>query len=191
MLATSNAALIITEFMADALAVNDAEGEYFEVFNSGSSAITISTLTIEDDGSDSLDLVGQTGTIGAGEFFVFGNHTASYVDFDYSVLGTYFLSNGADEIVITETSSGTELARLNYTNGDAPGDGIANVLNDIANVTGGVTSPDDYIGEISTFNTLTNGDVGSPGIFGSTVPEPSSTLLVSLAGFALLFRRRK
>lgn len=191
----ASGALVITEFMADASAVADAEGEYFELYNTGPTAIDIGSLTIADDGSDSLDLNSFAGTfINPGEFVVFGNEptsNAAHVDVDYSSVGNFFLANSADEIVIIETASSTELARLNYTDGDAPGDGIANVLNSLANAVGGVTQESDYIGEIAANNTLTNGDIGSPGVFGSTaVPEPGSLAAVGVGLLALARRRR-
>ncbi|MFK7766192.1 MAG: lamin tail domain-containing protein [Mariniblastus sp.] len=195
----AQADLVITEFMADSFAVPDEEGEYFELYNSGPSAIDVGDLTIRDDGSDSLDLTSFAGTfISAGDFLVFGNEptaNAAHVDVDYSSIGNFTLANGADEIVILNTATSTELARLNYNNGDAPGDGIANVLNDIANATGGVTLFLDYSGEIAANNTLANGDIGSPGVAGSTnissVPEPTMAVLFSLAGLGLCVVRRR
>lgn len=200
LIATSfaHADLIITEFLADALAVGDAEGEYFELFNSGATAIDVGSLTIGDDGSDSLNLTSFAGVfINPGAFVVFGNEPnppATHVDVDYSTVGSFFLSNGADEIVVTDTATGTQLARVDYFDGDTFGDGIANVLNNTANAVGGVTQASDYIAEVAANNTLTNGDTGSPGIAGSTVigiPEPSTGLVLGLvAGFGMIRRKR-
>ncbi|MEL7496347.1 MAG: lamin tail domain-containing protein [Planctomycetota bacterium] len=196
---TSKADVIITEFLADPLDVADSVGEYFELYNSGATAIDVGDLTIGDDGSDSLDLSSFAGTfLNPGEFLVFGNEpstTADWVDVDYSSVGSLFLSNGADEIVITETSSGTELARLVYTDGDAPGDGIALVLNNTANAVGGVTQESDYIAEIAANDTLSTADIGSPGVAGSTVisviPEPASAALIGCFGAIAFMRRRR
>ena len=99
--------------------------------------------------------------------------------------------------MISDTSG--EIARLDYTDGNAAGAGIANVLNDISNATaGGVTFAADYIGEIVANDILSTGDIGSPGAAGSTiitnpplVPEPSTALLFTLSSCFLACRRKR
>ncbi len=185
------AALIITEFMANPSALLDNVGEYFEVYNSGPASINVGDLTIADDGSNSIDLMMVTAIIPPGEFFVFGNSAQSYVDYDFSGDGTFVLANTADEIVITNTSTMAEISRLNYTDGDPFGAGISVSLNDISNAVGGVTQISDYISSDPGVSYST-GDAGTPGAAGVTVvPEPGSTLLISLAGLGLIFRRRR
>ena len=186
---TLHAALIITEVMANPDSLSDDDGEYFEVFNTGSIAIDISTLTISDEGSDSVDLSGLSGTIGAGDFAVFGRTGLSYVDFVYG--SGFRLANGADEIIITNTADSMEISRLNYTDGDPFGVGVSIVLNDLANAVGGETVESDYIAEIAANSTLPSSDIGSPGSFGLTVPEPSSALLLMLGCMGGLARRRR
>lgn len=190
--ASANAELIITEVMANPLAVEDTEGEYFEVYNTGA-PISVSSLTISDDGSDSANLSEASGTIGTNEFFVFGNNgDNAYVDLDYYGMGGFYIGNGEDEIVVSDTSSGTELARLNYDSGNAEaGLGIARVLDNINNSNGsGVTQTTNYSGEVAEHDTLPNSDIGSPGSAGSTViPEPSSLALFAL-GSALVAGHR-
>ena len=186
--------IIITEMMANPSG-SDALGEYFELYNSGGSAVDIGSFTIKDDDSDSIDLASLTGTfINPGEFLVFGNEDTPYIDVDYSTAGSFILANSGDEIVIVETSSGTELARLNYGSGFVSS-GVSRVLNDISNSVGGVADSSNYIPEIAANGTLPNGDIGSPGIAGSTllgaVPEPG-TATIFLLGFAgLAFRRQR
>lgn len=189
----ANADLVITEFMANPSALSDADGEYFELYNTGPATIDVGDLTISDDGVDSIDLASLAGTlINSGDFIVFGSSAQSYVDVDYGSLGSYFLANGADEIVVSLTAGG-ELARLNYSNGDPFGAGTAAVLDDISNQAGGVTQESNYIAE--TIDTLPTGDIGSPGVAGSTiitqVPEPTSALILSLGTMALVIRRRR
>ena len=81
---SANAQLVLTEFMANPDTLSDDFGEYFEVFNAGPSAIAVDGLTISDDGADTFTFAGTGLTIGAGEFFVFGDSentdAPSYVD---------------------------------------------------------------------------------------------------------------
>ena len=193
---TTNADLIITEFLANPFAVDDDEGEYFELFNSGSSAIDIGTLTILDDGADSIVLSSFGGTlINPGDFVVFGNNSDPHVDINYDTVGSFILANGADGIIVIDTASETELARLNYLDGDDAGPGIALVLDDTANATNGVTLEANYIAEIPSNDTLPGTDVGSPGVAGSTIitaiPEPTSLTLLGGLAFGLFVRRRR
>ena len=189
----TEAGIIITEVMANPSG-SDSQGEYFELYNSGSTSFDIGTFTIKDDGTNSVDLSSFLSVVlNPGEFMVFGNNANPYIDVDYSSAGSFTIANGADEIVIVETSSLTELARLNYTSGFVS-KGVSRVLNDIANAVGGVAAEDQYVLEIAANNTLPS-DIGSPGSAGSTllgaVPEPS-TATIFLLGFAgLAFKRRR
>jgi len=194
--ANSSGVLIITEWMANPASNADSVGEYFEVYNTGA-PIDVSTLTISDDGSNSIDLSGVSGIIATNGFFVFGNSARVHNDVNYGPLsGSFTLTNGADEIVISLTIGGTELARVNYSDGDPAGSGVAVVLNDIANQIGGVTLESNYIAEIIGNDTLDdpmgNTDIGSPGSAGGTViPEPTGFALLGLTGLALILRRRR
>ncbi|MEM9416226.1 MAG: lamin tail domain-containing protein [Planctomycetota bacterium] len=179
---TANANLIITEWMANPAELSDGDGEYFEVYNSGPGAITVADLTIHDDGTDSVDLAGAAGTIGAGEFFVFGASALGYVDLNWDDFGSFFLGNSGDEIVVSLTAGG-ELARVDYTNGDPAGSGTAVELDNIANPT--------VEGNFVASTTPLGTDFGSPGAAGNTViPEPGSLALLGLGGLAMLRRRR-
>ena len=85
--------------MANPSATSDADGEYFEVYNTGA-PIDVSTLTIKDNGSDSIDLSGETGTIETNQFFVFGSRALSYADLNWDNAEPYFLANSGDEIIV-------------------------------------------------------------------------------------------
>ena len=124
--------LLITEFMPDPNNVSDSTGEYFEIYNTTGSPIDINGWTISDDGSDSQTIASSV-VIPANGFAILaissdpagdGSVTPNYV---YS---SYTLSNGADEIVLT-TPTSTEIARVNYNDGDEFGDGIAIELENI------------------------------------------------------------
>ena len=190
---SASSAIIITEFMANPAALTDATGEYFEVYNSGPTPVAVGTLSLSDDGTNSIDLIGATEVIPVDTFFVFGISALPYVDFNYGGLpGNFALGNGADEIVVSVTATGAELARLNYTNGDPFGEGVAAVLDDVESAMGGVTTPGSYVAEIAANNTIGTSDIGSPGVAGLTVvPEPSSALLGALGIFGFLVRRSR
>jgi len=72
----SNADIVINEIMKNPKAPTlDSDGEWFELFNTGSSAVNIDGWTIRDDGSDS-HVINNGGNliIGAGEFLLLGNN---------------------------------------------------------------------------------------------------------------------
>ena len=161
--------LIITEFMANPDNVGDSQGEYVEIYNKTSFSINIDGFVLKDDGSDSHTISnGGTLTVASESFVVLaiaadpagdGSVTPDYI---YS---GFFLVNTTDEIVLTR-SDGTEVARLNYTDGDPGGAGVAQELNNIQNV--------DDSGQVTEGNftdataSLGSGDKGSPGTAGNT-----------------------
>lgn len=158
--------LVITEFMADPDATSDSQGEYFEVYNGSSEPINLNGYVVNDLGSDS-HTIGEDITVVPGEFVVLA--TSSDPVGDGSVAPDYVYSgiaiaNGSDEIVLTN-SSGTEIARLVYTDGDDAGDGVALELIDVSSGSDGETGQADYQG---SGQPLGNGDFGSPGTAGST-----------------------
>ncbi len=193
---SSKAALIITEVMPNPADVSDVNGEYFEVYNTGPSAIPLNGLTISDDGSNSFSITTGSATIPVGEYFVFGRTaTVPGVDFDYSDF-FFTLTNGADEVVISD--AGGELSRLEYLDGDPFGAGTAFALNSLANAIGGTTSFSDYIAETSVlqYDGDPATDFGSPGFAGVTLPlatpEPSTILMaLMIASSAGVVRLRR
>jgi len=167
-LAQSPGDIIITEFMADPSVISDDNGEYFELYNNTSVAIDINGDTLLDDGSNNevIDNSGQL-VIQPENFLILASSNDPLGDGaitpDYVFQG-FSLTNDDDEIIL-KTPTGIELARCNYTNGDAGGAGVALELSDILLGTDGVTEQDDYE-ESST--QMSNGDYGSPGFAGNT-----------------------
>ena len=109
--------LVISEIMANPSILSDAQGEWFEVYNSSGSDIDLEGLLILDDGSDS-DQIDLSVVVPAGGFAVLGK-TGSATrspDFDYS--GITLSQSGTDELVIktwgTTGSDGTEIDRVDY-----------------------------------------------------------------------------
>ena len=117
--ALSTGDLIITEIMQNPLAVSDANGEWFEVYNTTDHPIDMLGMTIRDDGSDS-HVIGENLIVPSGDFVVLGNNmdqgTNGGVQVDYSYGSSWFLANGDDEVVI-ETEDQLEIDRVNYDGG--------------------------------------------------------------------------
>jgi len=115
--------VVINEIMQNPSAVFDSAGEWFEIHNSGASAVDIDGWTIKDDGSDS-HLINNGGplSIPAGGYLVLGNNSDSGtnggVAVDYAYGSGFFLSNSADELVLLDTGS-TEVDRVEWDGGPA------------------------------------------------------------------------
>jgi len=113
--------LLVSEIMQNPNGVNDSDGEYFEIYNKGGQPIDINGWTISDDGSDS-HVINNGGalTVPAKGFAVLGPNsdtgTNGGTPIDYSYGGGWFLSNGADEVILT-TPGGVEIDRVEYDGG--------------------------------------------------------------------------
>jgi len=112
-------ALIISEIMADPAGVADSVGEWFEILNTGATAVDLRGLTIGDDGSDFHRIDAQAPLLVApGQSFVLARNADAAVNGgltpDYVYDGVT-LSNGADELVLM--SGGALVDRVAYTSG--------------------------------------------------------------------------
>jgi len=112
--------IIITEIMPDPDAVDDAEGEYFEVYNTTASDIDMLGWVISEAGSDTHTIASSV-IVPANGYAVFardanillnGGFTA-----DYQFSG-YELTNTSDEIILT--SGVTEIDRVEYNEATFP-----------------------------------------------------------------------
>ncbi|MAE69879.1 MAG: hypothetical protein CME06_05360 [Gemmatimonadetes bacterium] len=116
---TAGADLVITEIMQNPAAVTDSNGEYFEVYNSGASAVDMDGYTIVDNDSDDF-VVSGTLLVPAGGYVVFGKSandtTNGGVAVDYEFGSSMALANGGDEIVIMDADS-LELDRVEWDGG--------------------------------------------------------------------------
>ncbi|MDV7144403.1 ExeM/NucH family extracellular endonuclease [Tropicimonas sp. TH_r6] len=160
--------IVITEIMQNPNAVSDGDGEWFEIYNDGLSAVDLENWVISDDGSDFFDVLGSL-LIQPGEYLVFGNNGDSStnggvtVDYEYSGM---FLSNSADELVLTDADGG-EQDRVEWDGGPAFPDpnGASMQLLDV--------SADNNLG--ANWTTATDpygaGDLGTPG--SGSVASPS------------------
>ena len=192
----SQADVVINEIMRNPTAVSDFNGEWFELFNTGSTDIDIEGWTIRDDGSDS-HVINNDGSlvVGAGDYLVLGINADSIsnggldVDYEYQDVT---LGNGTDEIVLLDLSL-TEIDRVNYSDSSFPND-------DPLNGTGrslALFSPslDNNIGSnwyAESGARFGDGDAGTPGARNFlAVPEPSSAAICSMVLIGIVSRRRR
>lgn len=116
-----NPDVIITEIMQNPNAVLDSDGEWFEIYNNGSTDVDINGWIVKDNDSDSI-VINNGGplTVNPGNFAVLSNNAdggtnggITVVDYEYS---GFTLANTVDEVVLT-TSGETEIDRVEYDNG--------------------------------------------------------------------------
>ncbi|HSG45607.1 MAG TPA: ExeM/NucH family extracellular endonuclease [Anaerolineales bacterium] len=110
--------IVINEIMQNPSIVFDSAGEWFELYNPGSSDVDIDGWTVADNDDDSFVISG-TVVIPAGGYAILGNNANSVtnggvtVNYEYSGM---FLGNSADEIVLLDGSL-AEVDRVEYDNG--------------------------------------------------------------------------
>jgi hypothetical protein len=107
--------LIITEIMNNPSAVNDDDGEWFEITNTSNQDINLNGLEIgDDDGVD--DTISEDLVIQSNEHLVFGingdSSTNGGVSIDYVYSSEINLSNSSDEVILS--FDGTALDRVAY-----------------------------------------------------------------------------
>ncbi len=114
--------IVINEIMQNPSIVSDANGEWFELYNNGDTDVDINGWSITDADSDS-QVVDNGGPlmITAGGYLVLGVNadmmTNGGVEIDYQYDGgSWFLSNGADEVIIYD-AMGTEVDMVYYDGG--------------------------------------------------------------------------
>ncbi|HSM72639.1 MAG TPA: ExeM/NucH family extracellular endonuclease [Anaerolineales bacterium] len=115
--------IVINEIMQNPNAVFDSAGEWFELYNAGDGTVDVNGWTIADNDFDS-HVINNGGPllIPAGGYLVLGNNTDTGTNggapVDYSYGGSWFLSNGADEVVLLDGSM-AEIDRVEYDGGTA------------------------------------------------------------------------
>lgn len=210
-LVPAHAQILVTEVDPTGSSNSTYAADWFELTNTGSSAVNISGWKM-DDNSDSfgsaVSLNGIT-SIAAGQSVIFieGDSTtaSSFTTawFGSSVpsgfaIGYYSgsgvgLSSSADEVNIFN-ASGTKIAGVGF--------GVSTTGKSFDNAAGlnSTTSTDPTLTTVSAagvhgaFNSVTGGEVGSPGTIGVT-PEPSTYALMiggflTLIGFQVLRRNK-
>ncbi len=120
----SEADIIISELMINPDAVLDADGEWVELFNPGSSAVDINGWRIRDSDYDSHVIdAGGTLEIAAGGFLVLainGEYSLNgHVNSDYTY-SSFLLGNSGDEVILEKPDGGggwMEADRVEYGSG--------------------------------------------------------------------------
>lgn len=108
--------LIFTEFMSNPVGVSDTQGEWFELYNAGGSAVELNGLTVRDTST-------AVGTLDFGGSFLLAPGTYASLARSSSagftpdgIYNSISLNNGGDEINILD---GTDLlSRLIYGSGE-------------------------------------------------------------------------
>ncbi|WP_101760416.1 lamin tail domain-containing protein [Oceanicoccus sp. KOV_DT_Chl] len=176
--------LLITEVMANPAAVSDANGEWFEVWNTRNHSIDLNGLTVRDEGSNNFT-VDEPLLVAAGAFFVFAKNGDSAsngglnADYSYS---NFTLANSSDAIIIE--FAGNLIDNLSYNDS-----ALFGAAGNSAERIGGafMLTPFEF--------SYGDGDIGTPGSAGSdipvsTVPLPSAAWLMASALAGLIFRRK-
>lgn len=113
--------LLVSEIMQNPNGITDSNGEYFEIYNKGGQAVNINGWTISDADFDS-HVINNGGplTVAAKGFVVLGINgdtgTNGGTPIDYAYGSGWFLSNGADEVILV-TPGGVEIDRVEYDGG--------------------------------------------------------------------------
>jgi PKD repeat protein len=162
--------LMITEIMQNPLAVSDAAGEWFEVFNPTSSPVNMNGWKIKDDDTD-IHTITTNLIVPAGGFTVLGINSGSAANGGYTCnyqYSTFILGNSGDEVVLLDPSN-NEVDRVEYDGGpNWPDPNGASMVftgtpsmdnNDFHNWTTATVRENTYTG--------TTGDKGSPGTNGT------------------------
>jgi len=119
--AASPGDVVINEIMQNPSAVSDGAGEWFELFNATAGDIDIDGWTIQDNDLD-VHVIANGGplVIPAGGYLVLGNNgdsgTNGGVGVDYAYGTSFFLANGADELVLLDDTM-VEIDRVEWDGG--------------------------------------------------------------------------
>jgi Lamin Tail Domain len=122
-----NSLIVINEIMYDPDVPNDTPGEWFELFNRGTTTVNLKNWNFKDQ-SNTVQTFNITTDllIGPGQFKVIGanSNTATNgnvaVDFAYGT-SVFFLANNAVDAIIMSDSDGVERDRVVYGGNTFPG----------------------------------------------------------------------
>lgn len=165
-----NERLIIAEIMQNPEVALDGDGEWFEIYNPTQMDINLAGWYIADNDYDLHQINGSL-VVPAGGFITLGNNANTVLNgnyqCDYQYTG-FYLSNGADEIILIKPDGITEADRVEYDGGIFwPDPSGASMI-----FTGGVEDDNNLASNWSiatvrepTFSGAT-GDKGSPGTNG-------------------------
>jgi hypothetical protein len=164
--------LVVTEFMSDSAAVNDADGEWIEVHNTTNRTLSLRGMRVKDS-NNTLILMGSP-TVAPGGYFVIGQNAdpalngGADVDYEHSA---FFLNNTTPDGITLEQDpavGGAVVDALSYDQATWPiATGSATQLS-----SGNLNASDnDAPGSwcLAT-QAMTGGDLGTPGAANSACP---------------------
>ncbi len=161
--------IVITEIMQNPLVLADADGEWFEIHNTGATPVDINGWTIKDDGIDSHVINGGGPLIvAAGAYAVLGRNATIMAGQGVTLLYQYAgftLGNSDDEVVLLNAAL-VEIDRVMYDGGPVwPDPNGASMMWD-------ESSGDNNVGanwstSVAVFG---SGDKGTPGAPNGGVP---------------------
>ncbi len=110
--------LVVSEIMQNPDAVDDADGEWFEIVNASANELNLKGVVVKDDGTDSFTITGDL-NVSAGGYILLainGNRSTNGglppVDYVYS---GFTLDDDSDEVVLA--SGADEIDRVAYDDG--------------------------------------------------------------------------
>ena len=171
--------IIISEIMQNPNSVSDANGEYFEVYNTTNATIDLFGWTITDNGSDS-HTINQSITIPGNSYAVLGiNNLFSTnggitVNYEYSGIS---LTNGDDEIIL---SCGSTIIDQVYYDGGIHFPDPNGASMELSTKSMNATDNDTGTNWAEATTPYGNGDLGTPG---SANNFTLSTLHNQITGF--------
>jgi len=112
---SANTDIVINEIMQNPSAVSDSDGEWFELYNAGSTDVDINGWTIADDDSDYHEISSTLPlTVPAGGYLVLGRNISitqnGGVTVAYEYSNIVLANNVDDELILTDTSG----VRIDY-----------------------------------------------------------------------------
>ena len=165
--------LIVTEIMSNPSAVDDADGEWFEIYNDTGLELNLNGLGFMDDGANDFVLTGDV-YLFANEYLVLGKNgdtaTNGGVNLDYVYGSAMSLGNGTDELYIYNSSEFIDIVM--WDNGatfpDPSGASIS--LNPGTNS----TDNDDGSNWCEATSSYGDGDLGTPGFDNDVCSTPTT-----------------
>ena len=175
--------LIINEIMQNPSAVNDSDGEYFEIFNTTANPIDVNGFTISDaDGESHIVSSATPLIVAAGGYFVFGinanTNTNGGVPVDYQYSG-FNLGNGSDEVIIAD-NFGLVLDEVAYDNGATFPDPAGASMELIPGTPNPVVANDSGSNWQVSTSVFGAGDLGTPGAANSSGTNPPAVTAITI-----------
>ena len=166
--------IIITEIMNNPSAIDDAQGEWFEIYNNTNSNIDLTGLIVRDmSNSESFEITMQLGfSIAAGSTATFGNNSnpsqngGIQHDFTYT---NFALSNSGDEIVLDMNGVVVDAVDYGVSGFPDPNGSSISLSPDHYDA----TANDDGANWCESTSISTSGDFGTPNAPNGTCAPPN------------------